>query len=112
MTSAPLLQPPDYNRYFLLYLVATKSTIDMVLLQEDDLLKEHIIYYLSQGLVGPKLNYPHVKKIILEVIHDVQWFCHYIFLLKTNVIVIVNAFQYVLTRRVIGKNISRWIVIL
>jgi hypothetical protein len=27
----PLLRPPNYNKYFLLYLVAAKSTIDMVL---------------------------------------------------------------------------------
>jgi hypothetical protein len=47
LTTAPLLQPPDYNKYFLLYLAAVESTIDMVLVQEDDMLEEHIIYYLS-----------------------------------------------------------------
>jgi hypothetical protein len=31
---------------------------------------------------------------------------------KTTVIAVVNPFQYMLTRRVIGENISRWIVIL
>jgi hypothetical protein len=53
LTSASLLYPPDYNIYFLLYLAAVESTIGMVLVQEDDLLEENIIYYLSQGLVGP-----------------------------------------------------------
>jgi hypothetical protein len=38
LTTVPLLQPPNYNKDFLLYLVATESTIDMVLVQEDDFL--------------------------------------------------------------------------
>ena len=31
---------------------------------------------------------------------------------KTTVIAVMNPFQYMLTRRVIGRKISRWIVIL
>jgi hypothetical protein len=84
----------------------------MVLVQEDDFLEEHIIYYLSRGLVGPELNYSHVEKLALAAVHVVQRFHHYILFRKTTVIVIVNPFQYVLTRRVIGGKISRWIVIL
>jgi hypothetical protein len=43
LTSAPLLMPPHYNKYFLLYLVDMELTIDMVLVQEDDLLEENYI---------------------------------------------------------------------
>jgi hypothetical protein len=53
LTYSPLLRPPNYNKYFLLYLAILESTIGMVLVQEDDLLEEHVIYYLSRGLVGP-----------------------------------------------------------
>jgi hypothetical protein len=112
LTSSPLLRPPNYNKYFLLCLVIVESTIGMVLVQEDNLLKECVIYYLSRGLVGPKLNYSHVEKLALTVVHDVQRFHHYILLRKTTVIAIVNPFQYLLTQRVIGRKISRWIVIL
>jgi hypothetical protein len=86
LTSAPLLSPLDYGKDFLLYLAATESTIGMVLVQEDDALKEHVIYYLSRGLVGPELNYTHVEKLALAVVHVVQWFCHYILLRKTTII--------------------------
>jgi hypothetical protein len=37
LTIAALLQPPNYNKYFLLYLATEESTIGMVLVQEDDL---------------------------------------------------------------------------
>jgi hypothetical protein len=44
----------------------------MVLVQEDDELHEHIIYYLSRNLVGPELKYSHVEKLALVVVHMVQ----------------------------------------
>jgi hypothetical protein len=46
LTSDPLLRPPNYNKNFLLYLATADSTIGMVLVQEDDLLEENVIYYL------------------------------------------------------------------
>jgi hypothetical protein len=97
LTTAPLLQPPNYNKDFLLYLATTESIVGMVLVQKDDLLSEYVIYYLSQGLVGPKLNYSHIKKLALAAVHAVQRFHHYIVFCKTTVVAVVNLFQYVLT---------------
>jgi hypothetical protein len=112
LVSAPLLKSPDYSRDYLLYIVASAETIGMVLVQEDDELHEHVIYYLSQNLVGPELNYSHVEKLALVVVHAVQRLRHYILLCKTTVVVDVNPFQYVLTRRIIGGKYNKWIVIL
>jgi hypothetical protein len=97
LTTFPLLRPPNYNKYFLLYLVAAESTIGMVLVQEDDFPSEYVIYYLSQGLVRLELNYSHIEKLALAAVHAVQRFCYYILFRKTTVIVVVNPFQYVLT---------------
>jgi hypothetical protein len=112
LTTAPLLRPPNYNKDFLLYLALAESIISMVLGQEDDFILKYVIYYLSQGLVGSKLNYFHIKKLALAAIHVVQQFCHYVLFRKTIVIVVVNPFQYMLTQWVIGGNINRWIVVL
>jgi hypothetical protein len=76
------------------------------------LFSEYVIYYLSRGLAGPELNYSHIEKLALEAVDAVQWFRHYVLFRKTTVIVVVNPFQYMLTRWVIGRKISRWIVIL
>jgi hypothetical protein len=48
----------------------------------------------------------------LVAVHAVHWFRHYVLFRKTTIIAIVNPFQYMLTRRVIGGKISRWMVIL
>jgi hypothetical protein len=97
LTTTPLLQPPNYNKDFLLYLATAESTIGMVLVHEDDSFSEYVIYYLSQGLVGLELNYTHLEKLVLAAVHAVQWFCHYVLFRKTTVIVVVNPFQYMLT---------------
>ena len=49
LMKVPLLSPPNYIKYFLLYLEAFDSTINVVLVQEDDSLQEHVIYYLSHA---------------------------------------------------------------
>jgi hypothetical protein len=97
LTTAPLLRPPNYNKDFLLYLGVVESTIGMVLVQEDHFLSEYVIYYLRRGLVGWELNYSHIEKLALVVVHAVQRFRHYILFRKTIIIVIVNPFQYMLT---------------
>jgi hypothetical protein len=83
----------------------------MVLVQEDDELHKHVIYYLSINLVSPELKYSHVEKLALVVIHVVQILRHYIFLCKTTVVVDFNPFQYVLTRCNIEGKYNKWIVI-
>jgi hypothetical protein len=86
LTTAPLLRPPNYKKYFLLYLAAAESTIGMVLVQEDDLFSEYVIYYLSRDLIGLELNYSYIEKLVLAVVHVVQRFCHYVLFWKTTVI--------------------------
>ena len=100
------------SKDFLLYLATTESTIGMVLVQEDDALVEHVIYYLSRGLVGPELRYTPIEKLALAIVHAVQRLRHYILLRKTYVLAKANPFQFFLSRRVIGGKYNRWIVIL
>jgi hypothetical protein len=97
LISTHLFRPPNYNKDFLLYLATAESTIGMVLVQEDDLLSEYVIYYLSRGLVGLELNYSHIEKLALAAVHAVQRFHHYILFRNTTIIAFVNPFQYVLT---------------
>ena len=92
LLSVPLLCPPDYSRDFILYLDTSESTIGVVLVQEDDKLQEHVLYYLNHALAGPKLRYSHVEKLALVVVYVVQRLRHYILLRTTIVVVDVNPF--------------------
>jgi hypothetical protein len=62
LVSTPLLKSLEYNRDYFLYVVVSKETIGMVLVQEDDELREHIIYYLSRNLVGLNSSVLTVKR--------------------------------------------------
>ena len=112
MLSTPLLRLPDYSRDFILYLAASESTIGVVLVQEDDKLQEHVVYYLSCDLAGPKLRYSHIKKLALAAVYAIQRLRHYILLRTTIVVEDVNPFQYVLSRRIVGGKFNKCIVIL
>lgn len=65
---AYLLYSLEYQRDYFLYLVVSISTIEMVLVQEDDIGIEHPIYYLSRNLNDTKIRYTHVEKLSLAVV--------------------------------------------
>ena len=83
-----------------------------MLVQEDNKLIEHVVYYLSHALAGPKLRYSHLEKLSLEAVYVVQRLHHYILLRTTIVVVDVNPFQYFLSRLIVGGKFNKWIVIL
>ena len=86
--------------------------IGMVLVQEDEDLQEHVIYYLSWNLIDAELHYTHVEKLSLATIHVVQHLRNYILLHEALVASHINPFQFILTRRIIGRKYNKWIVIL
>ena len=49
-----MLQPLDYIIDYSLYVVASMSTIGMVLVQIDEHDQEHVIYYASKSLLDSK----------------------------------------------------------
>ena len=97
LASALVISPSDYSCDFLIYVATSLETIGMVLVQEDEELQEHVIYYLIRNLIEAKLCYSHVEKISLATIHVVQHLRHYILLHQTLVVAHVNSFQFVLT---------------
>ena len=80
LTATLVISPPNYQKDFLLYLAASDTTVGMVLVQTDDVHFEHVIYYLSHGLVSVELKYPYVEKLALAAAFVVQKFHHYIIL--------------------------------
>ena len=56
------------------------ETIGMVLVQEDEELHEHVIYYLSRNLIDTEICYSHVENLALATVHAVQRLRHYILL--------------------------------
>ena len=72
LSTTHVLSPLDYSKDFIMYLATSEATIGMVLVQEDESLQEHAIYYLSRSLVEVELSYAHVEKLALAVVHTAQ----------------------------------------
>lgn len=104
LTNAPLLHPPDYHRYYFLYLVASYATIGMVLVQEDDSRSEHVVHYLSRSPTKTRIKYTHVEKLALVAMQVFQQFCHYILIQKMTVILDCNPMMYILMKQFLGGN--------
>ena len=98
LASTPIISPPNYQKDFLLYLVALDTTVGMALVQTDDVHLENVIYYLSRGLFDAELKYPYIEKLALAAAFDVQNFFHYIILWTTTVISDANLMKYILSR--------------
>ena len=111
LTHALLLHPPNYYQDYFLYLVASNSTIGMVLVQEDESHSEHVICYLSHNLNLMEIKYSHVEKLALAAVQAFQHFRHYI-LRKKTIIFYCNPMMYILTKKLLGGKYSKWIVIL
>ena len=72
LATTPVLSPPDYTREFFIYVATYQETIGIVLVQEDEELHEHVIYYLSRNLIDSEIHYTHVEKIALATVHVVK----------------------------------------
>ena len=81
LESALVLSPPDYSHEFLLYMTAYQDMVGMVLVQEDDELQEHVVYYLSWNLSDFELKYIHIEYLSLMNVHPVYRLRHYILLI-------------------------------
>ena len=92
LAMAPMLSPLEYCRDFFIYVATSQETVGMVLIQEDEELHEHVIYYLSWNLIDAELRYSHVEKLSLATVHAVQRLRHYILLLQNLVVAHINPF--------------------
>jgi hypothetical protein len=56
LSNAPLISPPNYDRDYILYLLASIVSIVGVLIQLGDDNHEHVIYYINKILSRPPVD--------------------------------------------------------
>jgi hypothetical protein len=80
MANKLLVTVPDLEAPLLLYVAASDHAVSGVLVQEKiEGLKviQHPIYYISEALLGAKLNYTEIKKIAYVVLISSRKLKHY-----------------------------------
>ncbi|KAL2228571.1 UNVERIFIED_CONTAM: Retrovirus-related Pol polyprotein from transposon 17.6 [Sesamum indicum] len=111
LTSAPIIQPPNWKLPFEVMCDASNHAIGAVLGQRVGK-DPHVIYYASRMLDNTQSNYTTTEKELLAVVFALEKFCSY--LLGTKVIVYSDhaAFRYLLSKKDAKPRLIRWILLL
>ncbi|KAL9360500.1 hypothetical protein Peur_048623 [Populus x canadensis] len=111
LTTAPIMQAPDWSLPFELMCDASDFAVGAVLGQRKDK-KPHVIYYASKTLNDAQLNYTTTEKELLAVVFALDKFRSY--LVGSLVIVFTDhaALKYLLTKQDAKPRLIRWILLL
>jgi hypothetical protein len=106
LSNTPFIIPPNYDRDYILYLLALAISVAGVLVHLGDDDRKHVIYYISKNLLGPPLKYNHEEKLTLVVVLAFKKLRNYILLHTTKFVADSNPMQYLLSRRQINSKFS------
>ena len=111
LTSAPIIQPPDWSLPFEVMCDASDFAVGAVLGQRRDG-KPYVIYYASKTLNKAQINYSTTEKELLAVIFALDKFRSYLIGSTTIVFTDHSAVRYLLTKQDAKPRLIRWILLL
>ncbi|XP_058776313.1 uncharacterized protein LOC131650626 [Vicia villosa] len=111
LTSAPIIQPPDWTLPFELMCDASNYAVGAVLAQRVDK-AAHVIYYASRTLDSAQSNYTTTEKELLAIVFALDKFRSY--LLGSKVVVFTDhaALKYLLKKPDAKPRLIRWMLLL
>jgi len=111
LTSAPVIQPPDWSLSFEIICDASDYVVGVVLGQRKDK-KPYVIYYASKTLNSAQTNYTTTEKELLAVVFACEKFRSY--LVGSPVVVFSDhaALKYLLSKKDSKARLVRWILLL
>ncbi|KAK2451735.1 hypothetical protein QL285_010765 [Trifolium repens] len=111
LTSAPIIQPPDWTLPFEIMCDASNYAVGAVLAQRVDK-AAYVIYYASRTLDSAQSNYTTTEKELLAIVFALDKFRSY--LLGSKVIVFTDhaALKYLLKKPEAKPRLIRWMLLL
>jgi hypothetical protein len=111
LTSAPVIQPPDWSLPFEIMCNASDYVVGAVLGQRKDK-KPYVIYYASKTLNSAQMNYTTIEKELLAVVFACEKFRSY--LVGSPVVVFSDhaALKYLISKKYSKVRLVRWILLL
>ena len=109
MTSAPIVQPPDWNLPFEIMCDASDYDVGAILGQRVDK-KLNVIHYASKTLESAQRNYATNEKDFLAVVFACDKFRYYI--VDSKVIVHTDhvAIKYLMEKKDAKPRLIRWVL--
>ena len=104
--------PPIYGKPLILYILATETSLGILLAQEDNDNKERAIYYLSHTLISYEMNYNIIEKACLVVVFTSQKLRHYMLTQTTRLVAKIDPLKYMLNKADLIGRLAKWVMIL
>ena len=111
LTSAPIIQPPDWSLPFELMCDASDYAVGAVLGQRKDNVPS-VIYYASKTLNEAQRNYTTTEKEMLAVVFALEKFRQYLIGTKTIIYTDHAAIKYLLSKKEAKQRLIRWVLLL
>ncbi|CAM8973323.1 unnamed protein product [Rhodiola kirilowii] len=111
LTSALIIQPPNWGLPFELMCDASDYAIGAVLGQRVDK-KLHVIYYTSKVLDQAQSNYSTTEKEMLAIVYAFEKFRQYLVGSKTIVYTDHAAIKYLISKKDAKPRLIRWVLLL
>jgi hypothetical protein len=111
LTTAPIMQPPDWSLPFELMCDASDYAVGAVLGQRKDK-KPGVIYYASRTLNEAQMNYTTTEKELLAIVFALDKFRSY--LIGSPIVIFTDhaALKYLFTKKDAKPRLLRWILLL
>ena len=112
LSQAPVVQPPDWNKAFHVFVDASEVAIGSVLMQlyEDNWYRP--VYYASRRLSKAEKNYSTTEREALGMIYSVNKFRHYLLGKKFTFHVDHSALLYLISKASLTGKLARWTLLL
>ncbi|KAK1646505.1 hypothetical protein QYE76_064310 [Lolium multiflorum] len=111
LTTAPVVEPPDWNLPFEIMCDASDFAVGAVLGQRVDK-KLNVIHYASKTLDAAQRNYATTEKELLAVVFACDKFRPYIVDLKVTIHTDHAAIRYLMTKKDAKPRLIRWVLLL
>jgi hypothetical protein len=111
LTTAPIIQPPDWNLPFEIMCDASDFAVGAVLGQHVDN-KLNVIHYTSKTLDVAQKNYATTEKEFLALIFACDKFRSYIVYSKVTIHTDHAAIRYLMTKKDAKPRLIRWVLLL
>ncbi|KAK1694331.1 hypothetical protein QYE76_011028 [Lolium multiflorum] len=111
LTTAPVVEPPDWNLPFEIMCDASDFAVGAVLGQRVDK-KLNVIHYASKTLDAAQRNYATTEKELLAVVFACDKFRPYIVDSKVTIHTDHAAIRYLMTKKDAKPRLIRWVLLL
>ncbi|GJV18604.1 reverse transcriptase domain-containing protein [Tanacetum coccineum] len=97
----PMLTAPEEQEELIIYLVASKEAVSVVLMTEREA-RQMPIYFVSRALKGPEVNYTSMEKLVLALVHASKrlkrYFQAYPILVAKSICQRISASRFIMER--------------